>query len=72
MPLSERLRIQAGRPFIHTLAARILVAMVLLIITVIITSKTVDNFDDHSGHQISNDPHGITYAKSESYDIHRK
>jgi hypothetical protein len=39
MPLSEKLRLQAGRPFIHTLIARILVCLVLLIATFVICGK---------------------------------
>lgn len=40
MPLSERIRIDANRPFIHSLTARIITAILLLLITLYVTSKT--------------------------------
>lgn len=39
MPLSEKLRLQAGRPFIHTLIARIAVCAILIIATLIVCNK---------------------------------
>ena len=40
MPLSEKLRIDAGRSFSHTLFARSIVALLFLLFTMVITAKS--------------------------------
>ena len=60
MPLSERMRLDAGRPFIHTLTARILVA-VFLVITILFTSAKQHN----SGHHY----YDLTLSKAEPTSI---
>ena len=59
MPLSERMRLDAGRPFIHTLTARILVA-VFLVIAILFTSAIQHN----SGHY-----YDLTLSKAEPTSI---
>lgn len=39
MPLCERLRLDAGRSFAHTLTVRIYVAAILLILVMVVTNK---------------------------------
>ena len=76
MPLSERLRIQAGRPFIHTLTARLIVAVVLLLITVFVSNKEVPSFQKlHLGNNDSNiviasNHVGVVNVQSKAYDIY--
>ena len=76
MPLSERLRIQAGRPFIHTLTARLIVAVVLLLITVFVSNKEVQPFQKlHLGNNdssivIASNQVGVINVQSKAYDIY--
>lgn len=37
MPLSDRIRIDAGRPYSQTLAARVMTALVLVVFTLVVT-----------------------------------
>ena len=47
MPLSERMRLDAGRPFVHTLTARILVAC-FLILAILFTSSKHDSSQSYN------------------------
>lgn len=37
MPLSDRIRIDAGRPYSQTLVARVMTALVLVVFTLVVT-----------------------------------
>lgn len=61
MPLSERLRIQAGRPFTHTLAARLLVAFFLVLITITVATRDSRHY---TGLQLSNNSSELVIASN--------
>lgn len=44
MPLSERIRLDAGRPFVHTLTARVLVACALVLTLLFTSSKHTSGY----------------------------
>ena len=46
MPLSDKLRIDAGRPFIQTLIARVYVALALVAIMLAVTNKHKVDYSD--------------------------
>lgn len=46
MPLSEKLRLDAGRSFTHTLIARVYVALALVVLMLVVTNKHKINFSD--------------------------
>ena len=52
MPLSEKLRLDAGRHFAHTLIARFIVALLLILTCMIVTVK---NTKQHSEFNIMGD-----------------
>lgn len=61
MPLSERIRLDAGRPFVHTLTARVLVACALVLTLLFTSSKhtsgyqyNLDLSDTNKNEQTSN------------------
>ena len=39
MPLSEKIRLDAGRPYIQTLLARIYVSFVLVVLTIVVVHR---------------------------------
>lgn len=64
MPLSERIRLDAGRPFVHTLTARVLVAFAL-VLTILFTSTKHSN-----GYHYNNlDTYGNTIEKTSDYNV---
>lgn len=48
MPLSERIRLDAGRPFVHTLTARVLVACFLVLAILFTSSKHSKHYSDYN------------------------
>lgn len=56
MPLSDRIRIDAGRPYTQTLAARVMTALVLVVFTLVVT-KAPSSDMLNSGIQLSNISH---------------
>ena len=49
MPLSERIRLDAGRPFVHTLTARVLVACALVLTLLFTSSKHISGYHYNLG-----------------------
>lgn len=45
MPLSERIRLDAGRPFVHTLTARVLVACALVLALLLSSTKHTSGYN---------------------------
>lgn len=45
MPLSERIRLDAGRPFVHTLTARVLVAGALVLALLLSSMKHTSGYN---------------------------
>lgn len=45
MPLSERIRLDAGRPFVHTLTARVLVACALVLALLLTSTKHTSSYN---------------------------
>ena len=68
MPLSEKLRLQAGRPFVHTLIARILVCLFLIILTSMIYGKKIQSHHSYNGSIDLNNKSIVTkYETANSY-----
>ena len=74
MPLSERIRLDAGRPYSSTLTARIYVAIVLLVFTFAVVQKNSSNLHDingiNFGKQEQTSPKQVTnivVAKNDTY-----
>ena len=60
MPLSERIRIDAGRSYLASLAARVVTAIFLVIFTLFITHGNADtNISNDSQNDFKNQNHQI-------------
>ncbi len=71
MPLSERIRLDAGRPFVHTLTARVLVAFALVLTLLFTSTKHSNSYNTYNldmyGNKIEQTSNHTVVAQNDIY-----